>query len=165
MESHVPLQCDICGAPTRLVHNLEIYGRPVGVWEWHILCTDEQCGAHVETRPGTAVASGRMSTPETRRARISAHRVFDRLWSTPHQRRNAYAWLAEQMGLTVRQCHIKLFDYDQCQEVIRLVRLHNPVIADMNRSDPKLERIFRERKKPDTVAEVGERTSIASGSK
>jgi hypothetical protein len=55
------------------------------------------------------------------------------------------------MGLTVRQCHIRYFDYDQCQEVIRLVRLHNPVIPDMDKSDPDLERIFRERRRREEI--------------
>ena len=145
MEAHVPQRCDICGAPTKLVHNAEIYGRPVGEWEWHILCTNKECNAHVETNPGTAVAKRRMDTPRTRQARVMAHRAFDKLWSNPYQRTRAYAWLAEKMGISKRKCHISLFDYDQCHEVVRLVNLHKPVIPDRREED----RRFFERVKHD----------------
>jgi hypothetical protein len=138
--NHIPQRCDICGSPTRLVHNIEIYGRPVGEWEWHILCTDPKCGAHVQTKPGTGIAMRRMDTPRTRQARVMAHRVFDKLWSNPYQRRKAYAWLAEKMGLTPRQCHIALFTYEQCHEVVRLVKTYNPVIPDRDDHERLFER-------------------------
>ena len=151
MGSHTPLRCDICGAPTNLVHNIEIYGHPVGEWEWHILCTDPKCGAHVETHPGTGTARGQMATPETRQARIMAHQVFDRLWKTKYQRKNAYTWLAKAMGLSRRDCHIGKFSYEQCHEVVRLVTLHQPVIPDLDPNDPKVERIYRERTRKESA--------------
>lgn len=152
METHIPLRCDICGAPTELVHNIEIYGHPVGDWEWHIRCTDPNCGAHVETNPGTGVARAGMATPETRQARIMAHNTFDRLWKTKYQRRNAYEWLARMMNLSRKDCHIGRFSYEQCHEVVRLVLLHKPVIADLDPNDQKYERFHhRDRRREEST--------------
>lgn len=137
--THVPLRCDVCGAETSLVHNIEIYGKPVGEWEWHVLCSDPDCGAHVETKPGTSIAVCKMSTPQTRQARVMAHRVFDKLWSNSFQRRSAYAWLAQQMKLSRRECHIKLFSYEQCHEVVRLVKTLEPTFPERSGNESRFE--------------------------
>lgn len=81
-----------------------------------------------------------MDTPRTRKARVIAHRVFDKLWNNSYQRRKAYAWLAEKMGIHSRQCHISLFTYEQCHEVVRLVKTHNPVMPDREDTDKFFER-------------------------
>lgn len=123
---HKPAQCDICGQRTKLCTNVEIYGRPVGEWEWIVLCTNPRCGAYVSTKPGTDKAIGQMATQATKRARIQAHETFDALWSNKKQRSLAYAWLAEKMNLPLNRCHIAQFDYQQCQIVIQLVQQFPP---------------------------------------
>lgn len=122
--------CDVCGAPAKLVHNIEIYGHPVGQWPWHWLCTDRVCGSHCETVFGTDQPRQKMATPATKAARKEAHKVFDRLWSSPQQRRNAYKWLRREMDLSAIECHISNFDEAQCEEVIRLVQDLNPSIPE-----------------------------------
>lgn len=87
--------------------------------------------------------------PLLREARRAAHAAFDPLWLgaialSPYcstmklagrgsgrrrkahrricrtARRRAYEWLAEQMGMIVAECHIRMFDADQCRRVCEL---------------------------------------------
>lgn len=68
-------------------------------------------------------AGGSTSTPcdnRTSRARRRTHDLFDPLWLDGpermfHTRNTAYRWLAKVMRLTLGDCHIGMFDYDQCQ--------------------------------------------------
>jgi len=49
-------------------------------------------------------------------ARNAGHRVFDCLWEEEHLTRSeAYAWLAEQMGLPIAECHFSKFDVGMCE--------------------------------------------------
>ena len=53
--------------------------------------------------------------------RMEAHRVFDARWVfEPATRSKAYLWLARQMGLRPDDCHIGMFDEDQCRWVIEI---------------------------------------------
>ena len=36
-------------------------------------------------------------------------------------RRDAYAWLAGQLGMKPQDCHIGMFDVDQCRAVVEAV--------------------------------------------
>jgi 2-hydroxychromene-2-carboxylate isomerase len=55
---------------------------------------------------------------ETHAARQYAHRVFDSLWQNGIVGRSrAYALLAEELGLTPDQCHMKLIDKETAQRV------------------------------------------------
>jgi len=54
--------------------------------------------------------------------RCRTHSVFDELWKDGYMTRSeAYTWLRKEMGLTKDQCHIALFDRQECYEVIKLV--------------------------------------------
>jgi len=66
---------------------------------------------------------GAQSDAPTRDARKSAHRVFDVLWKHGRMTRTeAYAWLADQLGLSQEQTHIRLFDVPTCMKVISVVQ-------------------------------------------
>jgi len=62
----------------------------------------------------------------TRRARASAHEVFDKIWNNGSRkkrgkaRKAAYTWLADELGLSERDCHIGKFNYDTCMQVCKL---------------------------------------------
>jgi hypothetical protein len=67
------------------------------------------------------------------RARVNGHLAFDRLWEDapgasqiPHVKRErrgqAYAWLANAMGLSVGACHFSVFTPEQCARAIVLCR-------------------------------------------
>jgi hypothetical protein len=69
----------------------------------------------------TAVRTSAAKGSELAKARIEAHRSFDVLWRFDLMtRREAYAWLAEKMGLAIGDCHIGMFDLSQCQQAINL---------------------------------------------
>lgn len=103
-----------------------IYGQNHYGWDWYIACTSPTCQAFVETMPNTFLARHAMVSPLTRRARIQAHKIFDLLWEPDTERRTlAYKWLQEEMGMTKEECHIRFFNLQQCQEVIRLVNKHH----------------------------------------
>jgi len=72
--------------------------------------------------------------------RGKAHRVFDRLWKNNYQRSQAYTWLAKQMGLSRKECHISMFTIEQCKEVIHLVTTLQPTIPDRDPSEKRFER-------------------------
>lgn len=65
---------------------------------------------------------GSTSTPadkRTREKRIEAHDAFDRTWkSGARKRTDAYKALAAFMGLAPNNCHIGMFDIEQCEKVI-----------------------------------------------
>lgn len=71
-------------------------------------------GAHPDGRPLGVPAS-----TETKQARIRAHEAFDRLWRSGRMdRRSAYHWMQQVMGLTSAEAHIGRFDRDQCEQLI-----------------------------------------------
>lgn len=73
--------------------------------------------------PGCDVVchNGPTSTPAdaaTRAARSRAHMVFDPLWRKGSMSRDeAYDRMADYMGLDASDCHIGMFDSDQCRRV------------------------------------------------
>lgn len=55
------------------------------------------------------------------RARMAAHDAFDPLWKEGHMTRSeAYAWLAEKLGIRKSDCHMVNFDQATCQQVYNL---------------------------------------------
>jgi hypothetical protein len=54
--------------------------------------------------------------------RCKAHDYFDVLWKEEYMTRSeAYKWLRKQMELTKDECHIALFNREQCHQVVKLV--------------------------------------------
>lgn len=71
--------------------------------------------------PGTNKPLGRLADAQLRAAKKGAHRVFDKLWKNgPWKRKEAYAWLADQLGVKRKDCHIGEFDVDMCMKVIEI---------------------------------------------
>lgn len=88
-------------------------------------------GARVEQRDGSYIRSdgtlplGRLANPALRKAKREAHAAFDPLWKEGSMdRRQAYAWLANEMKLDRFDCHIGLFNCQQCRQVVEIVRAY-----------------------------------------
>lgn len=82
------------------------------------------CDAYVGCHKGTTQALGTACGPATRQARSKAHAAFDPLWrgkAAKYTRTQAYQALGVFMELPAAECHIGMFDYDQCMQVIRFV--------------------------------------------
>ena len=83
----------------------------------------QNCGARVGCHKGTNRPFGKVANEMLRCKRVQAHRAFDSLWKQRGmKRRNAYRWLAKEMGLPMNAAHIGGFEMDQCQKVIDLCR-------------------------------------------
>ena len=112
--------CNYCGRKTELVDSKVIYGTSYGMM---YLC--RHCNAYVGCHKGTDRPLGRLADAELRYWKKAAHAVFDPLWRQGRfrgQRKAAYEWLAEQMGLPVEQTHIGMFDIAQCKQAIKIVQ-------------------------------------------
>ena len=50
---------------------------------------------------------GRVANAATRKLKVAAHAAFDPMWKSGRiTRKQAYAWLREQTGLSERDCHL-----------------------------------------------------------
>lgn len=77
------------------------------------------CHAWVGCHPGTTTPLGRLANKALRRARNRAHAAFDPIWKEGLMKRgDAYAWLADQLGIERKDCHIEMFDNAQCERVV-----------------------------------------------
>lgn len=113
------LSCPDCCAPMELRQSR--YGQFYG-------CTNfPDCrGTHGAHPDGTPL--GKPGDREVKQWRIKAHAAFDKFWkseavgfpSRNKARGWAYRWLQEQMGLSGAECHIGLFDVEQCKRVVEV---------------------------------------------
>ena len=116
----IPKVCRYCGAKVVFTSNAEIYGKQYGGGMCY-LC--RRCGAYVGTHKGSRAPLGTMADDVLRYWRKQAHDNFDKLWKSKRlSRPQAYKWLATQMGLSAEETHIALFEVDQCEKVVELVK-------------------------------------------
>lgn len=128
--------CPYCHAQAVLVTGDVIYPHREDLRHlkfWRCAPCDAYCGTH---RAGAYVRIGgrkvvsdgtlplgRLANAELRRARNRAHAAFDPLWkSRQMSRREAYTWLAGELGISFENCHIALFDVDGCEAVVAAVQ-------------------------------------------
>lgn len=118
----IPTKCRYCGSPVVLTSNSEIYGREYGNGKCY-LCRN--CKAFVGVHTGTIIPLGTLANSELRKARNKAHSEFDKLWKCSTKimtRYNAYNWLSQKLNLNLKDTHIALFEKEQCEQVIKLVK-------------------------------------------
>lgn len=120
MIAKVPV-CPYCYEHAELVTGAVIYPkRPELASKQFWRCAP--CQAHVGCHPGTMKPLGRLSDTSLRTWKMRAHQAFDPFWQAEGMtRKQAYQWLADQLGLNQEQCHIGLFDVAQCQRVVEVV--------------------------------------------
>lgn len=89
----------------------------------------DPCDAQVGVHQHNQQPLGTLANAELRMARRSAHAHFDPMWqrkmskdsiSSTQARKQAYTWLAKQMGMTIEECHIGVFNIEQCQKVVEI---------------------------------------------
>lgn len=52
------------------------------------------------------------------KARMGAHSAFDTIWQSGWMSRSeAYSWLADELGVPKKDCHMVLFDEETCNRV------------------------------------------------
>lgn len=122
-------RCMECGSAATLTtgaviypHRRDLHAKPF--WQ----C---RCGAYCGCHPGTTQPLGNPCGPETRAARSAAHAAFDPLWkrkvakegcSKGKARGKGYKWLADQLGIDPKDCHIGMMDASTARRVVAIVR-------------------------------------------
>jgi len=103
-----------------------VYGRSYGML-WICQPCDAYVGTHRNSKDHKPL--GRLANAELREWKIRAHDAFDPLWRAKMQRdkyskskarRVAYHWLAGKLGIGIRNCHIGMFDIDQCRHTVEV---------------------------------------------
>jgi hypothetical protein len=93
------------------------------------------CSAWVGCHRGTTKPLGRLANAELREAKTEAHNAFDPLWKFEQfhrqkmKRTEAYQWLANQLEISVDDCHIGMFDVETCGKVVEICKRYNLTIA------------------------------------
>ena len=113
--------CPYCGKDSIFVDSAEVYSKSYGMI---YLCSP--CKAWVGVHKGTKNALGRLANSELREAKKEAHFFFDKLWNKKisqgtkkgKARGNAYVWLSKELGISLGDTHIGLFDVDICKKVV-----------------------------------------------
>lgn len=133
-------KCPYCDKPAELVGGHRIYRHRPDLNHllfWRCDTCDAHVGCHrrgatvqignERMRSDGTLPLGRLANAELRRAKRRAHDAFDAMWwSGDMTRQEAYAWLADALGITVANCHIGMFDLDGCNAVIAAVAARKP---------------------------------------
>ncbi|MBU6993487.1 zinc-finger-containing protein [Ferrovum myxofaciens] len=114
--------CPYCNTQAELVHGEEIYphaGPPQNGMYW--LCRPCKAWAGTHKNSPKHAPKANLANAPLRKARQKAHATFDLLWiENLMSRAEAYSWLANELGILLKRCHIGFFDMDQCLETERL---------------------------------------------
>ena len=122
-----PTICNICGGHVIFESNSRIYGREYGSGKMYY-CTN--CGAYVGThKPKPTEALGLLANKEMRDLKMQCHDLFDKKWQYEktcrkrHIARNkAYRDLADNLGISVKECHFGYFDMDMLQKAYAILK-------------------------------------------
>lgn len=110
--------CPYCGKPSEKVTGKSIYPHRSDL-DNKTFYRCKPCDAYVGCHPNTDTPLGRLANSDLRSAKRRAHEWFDPLWKAGSMsRRQAYEWLAGQLGIKVDDCHIGEFDAEQCERAI-----------------------------------------------
>lgn len=116
------MKCPYCDKAAKLVTGIAIYPHRMdlrGKFFWQC----EPCDAYVGTHPGTQKPLGRLANKALRGLRGKVHAAFDPVWrSRQLSRAQAYKWLASAMGISEANCHVGMFDEDQCRAALAILR-------------------------------------------
>jgi hypothetical protein len=120
--------CPYCLNETEYVDSKEVYGKSFGMI---YLC--RPCSSYVGVHKGTDKALGRLANADLRKAKMEAHFWFDKIAKTnvinevwpvyfknTSNRSKSYLWLSKHMGLDIDDCHIGMFDIDNCARVVEI---------------------------------------------
>ncbi|OQX08426.1 MAG: hypothetical protein BWK73_25495 [Thiothrix lacustris] len=117
----VPKTCNCCGSTSVSARkNSVVYrGKEYGAYPWIYLCED--CRAYVGIHRDTDIPLGTLADSRMRAARKRVKPPFEQLFDSDAaklSRAQAYAVLAEEMGIPASQCHFGMFTVDQCNQAL-----------------------------------------------
>lgn len=123
--------CPYCSAKAKLLHKGE-EGYPYNYGDDGPMWTCVPCAAWVGCHSNSKrhAPLGRLADGELREWKSKVHAVFDPLWQAKVRRdgcnqfeaRNAgYKWLAGELGIDVKECHVGMFDIARCKRAIEII--------------------------------------------
>jgi hypothetical protein len=114
LDASALMKCTYCGQPTQLVTGAKIYPH-LSAYHDKLYYSCQECNAYVGChKDGTPL--GTPANARLRWQRQQVHSVLDPIWKSGRIKRSAvYAWLAQRMQLTSEQCHVGMFDENQCR--------------------------------------------------
>lgn len=114
--------CPYCGKDAIKVTGDHIYPHRKDLYAKRFFVCDP-CDAYVGCHPNGAPL-GRLADKALRKAKTEAHAAFDPSWKSGYMSRTkAYRWLADQLGIQARDCHIGQFDVAMCMKVVEVCAL------------------------------------------
>jgi len=97
----------------------EFYGRDYGTNLYVCLPCDARVGTHKNSR----APLGTLANAALRDLRMQCHKVFDQKWKSGRMSRTkAYVWLQERMYLSPDKAHIGMFDKNQCNKLLKILK-------------------------------------------
>jgi hypothetical protein len=116
--------CPYCQIESKKITGKEIYAHRPDLYS-KIFYQCQKCYAHVGCHPNTDKPLGDLACKKKRVARMLAHKAFDPIWkSGKEDRKDAYAWLCQEMGLSKSKCHIGMMNEEQCKRVVDICKKH-----------------------------------------
>lgn len=127
-----PYGCNICRSSVdtlKVVDEEEIYNRRYSDKDkkyWKCFKCESYVGCHDEGISPLGI----LADKELRGMKMDVHKLFDPIWKyyvevkgmVKNKARNkAYQWLADEMELNKKECHVGYFDKDQCREALRVL--------------------------------------------
>jgi hypothetical protein len=133
-EKFYDVQCE-CGTRAALKTGRDVYPHRPDLFELNFyVCPID--GYRVGCHKGTSAPLGMPATPATQKARRAAHAAFDELWerkivkddiSRGAARKAAYTWLASELGIDVKDCHIGMMDKATAERVAKICAPFGPL--------------------------------------
>lgn len=132
--SELIINCQYCERPAELVTGDVLYPHRPDLHE-RFFWRCEDCGAYVGTHVNSPEHSplGTLANAHLRAMRREVHEMFDPLWKNKSykiNRHDAYQFLATAMGIPMDECHIGMFDLEQCALAMGIVMYRLPMLKD-----------------------------------
>jgi len=105
--------CPYCNQRAEFTDSKEVYGKSYGMI---YLCKCVPSWAYVGCHKGSNKPLGRLADKRLREYKKKVHAAFDPLWESDKMKRaEAYEWLAKEMNIDKKECHVGMFDIERCQ--------------------------------------------------
>lgn len=120
---------DIAQGPMIYPNRPDLWAHGDGSERWWWLCS--KCWGYVGCHKDTLKPLGTPADKDTRKAREAAHAAFDPLWQKRQRlsgltrnvaRGRGYKWLADQLGIERKRCHIGEMNAETARRVVAICK-------------------------------------------
>lgn len=130
--------CPYCNKTAYLVTGAKVYPHRKDLYSKNFFACLGTCQAWVGCHPGSKQPLGRLANAQLRSLKQATHAAFDPLWQLGgFDRSGAYAWLAQQLNISVEECHIGMFCEQRCEQAIAVCNHRRKVFLEQKLSAPR----------------------------